>query len=53
MRKNEKGSLALEQVLFIGAVVLLAAGLYNFYGDLSAYFENFDFSNAAVQVPAP
>ena len=49
---NEKGSLALEQVLFIGAVVLLATGLFTFYGELSNYFANFDFSNVGNSVPA-
>ena len=50
--RNEKGSLALEQVLFIGAVVLLAVGLGIFYGNLSDFFANFNFDNAAVGVPA-
>lgn len=43
---SEKGSLALEQVLFIGAVVAMATGLYAFYGDISRYFEAVDFSAA-------
>ena len=37
---NERGSLALEQVLFIGAIVAMATGLFAFYGNLSDYFEN-------------
>ncbi|GEM_PF-5494755 len=43
---NERGSLALEQVLFIGAVVAMATGLYAFYGDISQYFTNVDFAAA-------
>jgi len=48
---NERGSLALEQVLFIGAVVLLATGLFNFYGDLGTFFDNFNFDNVQSVVP--
>ncbi|HQH26880.1 MAG TPA: hypothetical protein PLP17_05735 [Oligoflexia bacterium] len=53
MRKNllhinrmnkEKGSLALEQVLFIGAVVALSAGLFIFYDNLSSYFSSITFA---------
>ena len=39
--RNERGSLALEQVLFIGAIVAMGVGLYAFYGDLSNYFSAF------------
>jgi hypothetical protein len=38
---SERGSLALEQVLFIGAVVTMSVGLYSFYNDLGTYFSNF------------
>jgi len=38
-RKSEKGSLALEQVLFIGAIVALSAGIYAFYNRLGNYFQ--------------
>jgi hypothetical protein len=56
--RNQKGSLALEQVLFIGAVVAMATGLYAFYGDISQYFTNVDFAAAPTGVgnstpPAP
>lgn len=44
--KSERGSLALEQVLFIGAVVALAAGLFAFYDNLSAYFSNIGFADS-------
>lgn len=42
--KEEKGSLALEQVLFIGAIVALAAGLFAFYDNLSNYFSGIGFA---------
>ncbi len=48
--KSEKGSLALEHVLFIGAVVALSAGLFAFYGNLSDYFSNVGFAAAPQNV---
>ena len=42
--KTDKGSLALEQVLFIGAIVALSAGLFVFYNNLADYFANIGFS---------
>ena len=36
---RERGSLALEQVLFIGAIVALSAGIYAFYNRLGTYFQ--------------
>lgn len=40
IRKNkERGSLALEQVLFIGAIVLMGAGVTAFYTRLGTYFQ--------------
>jgi hypothetical protein len=50
---SEKGSLALEQVLFIGAIIAMSAGLFLFYGDISAYFSSFDVSNLPTQPPTP
>ena len=50
--RSEKGSLALEQVLFIGAIVALSAGLYVFYGNLSDYFRNVGFSAPPSNVGA-
>lgn len=44
--RSEKGSLALEQVLFIGAVVALAAGLFAFYDNLAAYFSGIGFADS-------
>src|SRR5262245_19673388 len=38
-RSGERGSLALEQVLFIGAIVALSAGIYAFYNRLGTYFQ--------------
>lgn len=52
IRNEEKGSLALEQVLFIGAVVLMSLGLFAFYDKLGNYFQNFDISGLRTSVPA-
>lgn len=41
VRRDETGSLALEQVLFIGAVVALSAGVWAFYGNIGGFFTNF------------
>ena len=49
-KNNEKGSLALEQILFIGAVVVLAGGIGAFYSNLGDYFSAFDFSSVATSV---
>lgn len=48
--KNERGSLALEHILFIGAVVALSAGLFIFYNNLSDYFANIGFSAPPANV---
>lgn len=50
VRAEEKGSLALEQVLFIGAVVALAAGLFAFYDNLANYFSGIGFSTPPTNV---
>lgn len=42
--RDEKGSLALEHILFIGAVVALSAGLFAFYDNLADYFRNIGFA---------
>ena len=47
---SEKGSLALEHILFIGAVVALSAGLFIFYNNLSDYFANIGFSAPPTNV---
>lgn len=41
---SEQGSLALEHILFIGAIVALSAGLFIFYNNISNYFANIGFS---------
>lgn len=50
---NQKGSLALEQVLFIGAVVTMSLGLFAFYDNLSSYFKNFNISNLPTSPVLP
>jgi len=47
---DEKGSLALEQVLFIGAVVAMAAGLFLFYENISGYLSSVGFGTAPVNI---
>ena len=47
----ERGSLALEQVLFIGAIITMSAGLFIFYDKLSAYFSSVDISSVQHTVP--
>ena len=47
---NEKGSLALEQVLFIGAIVLMSVGLYAFYDEIGDYFSNVSLSDAPTNI---
>jgi prolipoprotein diacylglyceryltransferase len=43
---NERGSLSLEHILFIGAVVLIAAGLGTFYGRIGNYFNDINLGQA-------
>ena len=58
--KGQKGSLALEQVLFIAAVVTMSIGLFAFYGNIRDYFANISLatppsnigSSAAGDTPA-
>ncbi|MCB0343615.1 MAG: hypothetical protein KDD66_00785 [Bdellovibrionales bacterium] len=42
--KEEKGSLSLEQILFVAAVVGIGAGLTAFYGNISSYLTNVGFN---------
>ena len=42
---DERGSLALEQILFIGAIIALSAGLFVFYDNLAGYFSNVGFAS--------
>lgn len=48
--RSERGSLALEQVLFIGAIVALSAGLFVFYDNLSNYFRNIGFATSPTGI---
>lgn len=50
---NDRGSLALEQILFIGAIVVMSLGLFAFYGNLGDYFQTFDISALRRSVPTP
>lgn len=50
--RSEKGSLALEQVLFIAAVIAMSAGLYAFYNNLGGHFRSVDLSAAETVVPS-
>ncbi len=43
--KNEKGSLSLEHILFIGAVVLLSAGITTFYTNINTFFSSVSFTD--------
>jgi uncharacterized protein (UPF0333 family) len=43
---DERGSLSLEHILFIGAVVLIAAGLGTFYGRIGNYFNDINLGQA-------
>lgn len=40
--EKQRGSLALEQILFIGAIVIMSSAVYAFYGKLGNYFQNFN-----------
>ena len=48
--KKEKGSLALEQILFIGAIVTMSIGIFAFYGDIQQYFTDFSVAGAPQNV---
>ena len=52
-RFDEAGSLALEQVLFVGAIVVMSLGLFAFYDKLGDYFQNFDISGLSTSVSTP
>ena len=45
---KERGRLALEQVLFIGAIVALSAGIYAFYDRLGTYFQTVNIPSVPV-----
>lgn len=45
IRQRQRGSLTLEQALFIGAIVAMFGGVWVFYDKLGAYFEGISFSS--------
>lgn len=47
---GERGSLSLEHILFIGAVVLITTGLGVFYNNINEYFRNVGFSTAPANL---
>lgn len=52
MVENERGSLALEQVLFIAAVVTMSIGLFAFYGNIRDYFSNISLATPPSNIGA-
>lgn len=40
-KNDEKGSVSLEHMLFVGAVVAVGAGVLAFYSSVGTYFEEF------------
>lgn len=54
--RNEKGSLSLEQVLFISAVAIITGGVGVFYSNIDQYFRGVSLSNyqaTNTQTPTP
>jgi hypothetical protein len=49
---GERGSLSLEHILFIGAVVLITTGLGVFYNNINDYFRTVGFSTAPANLGA-
>ena len=47
---SEKGSLALEQVLFIGALVTMSVGLFSIYGNIRDYFAGVTLGSAPTNL---
>ena len=48
--ENQNGSLALEQVLFIAAVVTMSVGLFAFYGNIRDYFSNISLATPPANI---
>lgn len=46
--KKERGSLALEQVLFISAIVILGGAVAVFYNRLGTYFQTVPIPEAGI-----
>jgi uncharacterized protein (UPF0333 family) len=51
IKKNETGSLSLEYILFIGAVVVIAAGLGIFYRSIGDYFARMGNEVVSNEIP--
>ena len=49
-KANEAGSLALEQVLFIGAVLTMSVGLFAFYENVATYLRTVNIAALPTQV---
>jgi uncharacterized protein (UPF0333 family) len=47
---KEKGSLSLEHILFIGAVVAMSVGITAFYTNITTYFQGVGFAAAPTNV---
>lgn len=47
---EERGSLSLEHILFIGAVVALSLGITAFYNNISNYFSNVGFASSPTGI---
>lgn len=50
---EERGSLALEQVLFIGAAIALSVGIFTFYEGMRSYFEGVSVTSLPTTVANP
>ncbi len=48
--QNERGSLALEQVLFIGAVLTMSVGLFAFYDNVANYLRSVNIAALPTQI---
>lgn len=49
---SERGSLALEQVLFIGAIITMSLGVFAFYENIATYFRNVSITALPTQLQA-
>lgn len=50
IKNIERGSLSLEHILFIGAVVALSLGITVFYNNISTYFSGVGFATAPTGI---
>ena len=48
--RPERGSLALEQVLFIGAVLTMSLGLFAFYENIASYLRTVNIAALPTQI---